>query len=198
MARIAALAMLIPLLLTGVMRPAAALDLVPLTLDQLIQQSPRIVVAKCMASETRAVKAYGGNPFTFARFAAAESLAGDLNASFELRIFGGRLGDVNVSEDGLPLFVPGTRYLLFLGPSNQDGFPLLKPQGVFEVVPPTTPGGAERLRSTLDRNGTDTSLQQVRERVRTLRSNPAHKSHASRSISESDALANSPGETATR
>ena len=149
--------------------PARALDLVPLSIDQLIDKSPRIVVATCASTETRAVKAYGDNPFTFTRFDHVETLAGDLSGAFELRLFGGRVGDVRVWEDGLPSFAPGTRYLLFLGPSNKDGFPLLKPQGIFEVLKPDSGQTAERLRATLGQGNPEQSLAQIRERVRARR-----------------------------
>lgn len=146
--------------------PVRALDLVPLTIDQLIDSSPRVIVATCVSSETRAVKAYGGNPFTFSRFDHVEKLAGDLSGSVELRLFGGRIGDVRVWEDGLPSFVPGTRYLLFLGPNNKDGFPLLKPQGVFEVLKSDGPQAAERLRATIDQRMPEQTLAQIRVRIR--------------------------------
>lgn len=161
---VACAALWLSLLLTCAL-PARALDLVPLSLDQLIADSPRIVVATCTASETRAVKAYGGNPFTFTRFDHVEALTGDLHGHFELRVFGGRSGDVRVWEDGLPNFVLGSRYLLFLGPSNKDGFPLLKPQGVFEILKAEGTDGSERLRGTLDARTPDMTLAQIRARV---------------------------------
>lgn len=145
---------------------ARALDLVPLSIDQLIANSPRIVIATCVSSETRAVKAYGDNPFTFTRFDKVERLAGDLSGNFEVRLFGGRIGNVRVWEDGLPSFSPGSRYLLFLGLSNADGFPLLKPQGIFEILKPEAGKSAERLRSTLGDQLSEHTLAQVRERIR--------------------------------
>jgi len=155
--------------------PARALDLVPQGIDQLIDNSPRIVVATCVASETRPVKAYGDNPFTFTRFDKVEKLVGDLSGPFDVRLFGGRVGNVRVWEDGLPTFMPGTRYLLFLGPSNKDGFPLLKPQGIFEILRPESGQTAERLRATLDRGNPGHSLDQIRDRVRARRAATSNK-----------------------
>lgn len=172
MKRIVALAVLLSLLLCTPLQ-ARALDLVPLTVDQLIDRSPRIVIATCAATETRSVQAYGGNPFTFSRFDKVETLAGDLSGSFEIRLFGGRLGNTRVWEDGLPTFTPGTRYLLFLGPSNKDGFPLLKPQGVFEVLPVASEPPAERLRATLGQGNPDQTLAQIRARIRERRLSPS-------------------------
>lgn len=160
------------------MVPARALDLVPLSIDQLIEKSPRIVIATCVSSETRPVKAYGDNPFTFTHFDKVETLAGDLSGSFDVRLFGGRIGDMRVWEDGLPTFTPGSRYLLFLGPSNKDGFPLLKPQGIFEVLKPESGQTAERLRATLDQGNPEQNLAQIRERVRARRPSAPPAAHA--------------------
>ncbi|MBA4284370.1 MAG: hypothetical protein C0434_02415 [Xanthomonadaceae bacterium] len=169
---IVALTVLLSVLL-GAPLQTRALDLVPLTVDQLIDRSPRIVIATCAATETRPVQAYGGNPFTFSRFDKVETLAGNLSGSFEVRLFGGRLGNTRIWEDGLPTFTPGTRYLLFLGPSNKDGFPLLKPQGVFEVLHAQGEPPAERLRATLGQGNPDQTLAQIRARIRERRPSPA-------------------------
>lgn len=153
------------LLLTTAL-PSQALDLVPQTIDQLIDRSPRIVIATCTATDTRAVAAHGNNPFTFSRFDKVESLKGDLGGRFELRLFGGRLGNTRIWEDGLPSFTPGTRYLLFLGPSNAEGYPLVKPQGVFEILAAQGEPPAERLRATAGQGHPEQTLAQLRSRVR--------------------------------
>lgn len=157
-------------LVAGVFLPAHALDLVPLTLDQLIQQSPRIVLARCSGSETREVERYGNNLFTFYQFDASEILHGDLKARFELRQFGGRKGDVVIGIDGNPEFVAGRNYLLFLGESNADGFPIVKLQGIFESITVSGDEAAStQLRSLIEPSARPLELAAVRQRVGELR-----------------------------
>ena len=103
-------------------------------LEAAVQRSKRIVLARCMESITREVPQYGGSPFTFYRFESQRVLRGDPMKQFSLRIFGGRVGDTELASEHIPTFVPQRRYLLFLGENNRDGFPVVSPGWVFEVV----------------------------------------------------------------
>lgn len=100
---------------------------------QVAAKSVYIVLAECMAVETRAVEKFGNNLFTFSDFRIEETIAGGLEPEFTLRLFGGSQGNVVIDAPMVPRFQPGERVVLLLGEKNKDGYPIVSLQGVFRV-----------------------------------------------------------------
>lgn len=90
---------------------------------ELVRRAERIVVARCLSSQARAVEELGGTIFTFSEFDIIELVKGSLPSRFTTRVVGGTVGSVTVSGDDVPQFEPGDEFVLFLGPDNQDGYP---------------------------------------------------------------------------
>ena len=102
-----------------------ALKEINISTSDLARSSTDIVVAKCISSEAR-VDERTGLIFTFTRFEIDESLNGQYGDELILRIVGGTVGDRTVSSPFLPAFEDNEEVVLFLGPKNTDGYPVLK------------------------------------------------------------------------
>lgn len=117
----------------GLARAAHASDLPGL--EEALRRTRQVVVARCLEAVVKPLPQYGGNPFTFYRFAVEQTVRGSLQGEFTLRLFGGRIGDTTVSSEHIPQFTSGRTYLLFLGDPNRDGFAVPTGEWLFEVVP---------------------------------------------------------------
>lgn len=107
-------------------------DLRPLTTSRVAALSKRIVLAKCIAVNTR--EAASGNIFTFSTFEALQIIKGNLPAKqFTLRFLGGRIGNVEIDASGVPKFAVGEEVVLFAGRDNQEGYPTIFPQAIFRI-----------------------------------------------------------------
>lgn len=106
-------------------------DVRPLTTKQVFDLSARVVLAKCRSVTTR--RANGGNIFTFSEFGITSVIKGPPGETVTLRLLGGRIGNEEVSADGIPTFRDQEEVVLFLGKENKDGYPTVFPQGVFRV-----------------------------------------------------------------
>ncbi len=102
-----------------------ALKELNISTPDLARSSTDIVIAKCISSEAR-VDEKTGLIFTYTTFEIDESLKGKYGDELILRIVGGTVGDRTVSSPFLPLFEDNEEVVLFLGPKNTDGYPVLK------------------------------------------------------------------------
>jgi hypothetical protein len=128
------------LLLLFIASRTLAIDSELQLLPARVAENDRIVLATCMTARSRFVEKYGNTLFTFYRFDGVRALKGR-GGSFELRIVGGAVGDIEDSIDDLPakLFVPGKHYLLFLGADNADGYPVLDLDAQYELTRAASP-----------------------------------------------------------
>jgi hypothetical protein len=99
---------------------------------EVAKLSSRAVVARCRAVDVREVA--GGNIFTFYEFDTLATLKGEeAGDGFTLRILGGRVGNAEITPALNVEFVPGQKYVLFLGRENAEGYPTISSQSVFQV-----------------------------------------------------------------
>lgn len=100
----------------------------------LARTSTDIVVAKCISSEARQ-DSQTGLVFTYTTFSIDESLKGKYGEELVLRTVGGTVGDKTVSSPFLPGFELNEEVVLFLGPRNSEGYPVLQSinKGVYRV-----------------------------------------------------------------
>lgn len=103
------------------------------TLEDMVQLSTRIVLAKCRSTESAHVASLGDNIFTFTEFDVSEVLKGNIVDKLTLRLLGGRVGDVEDIVKGMPGFTPGEEVVLLLGDENVDGYPTVFEGGVFRI-----------------------------------------------------------------
>ena len=101
---------------------------------ELARNSADVVVAKCVSSETKKDE-NTGLIFTYTTFKIDESLKGEYGDEIVLRIIGGTVGDTTINAPDAPRFSPDEEVVLFLGPKNTKGYPVLKSiySGVYRI-----------------------------------------------------------------
>ena len=112
-----------------------ALKEINISTPDLARSSTDIVVAKCVSSEAK-LDQKTGFIFTYITFEIDESLKGKYGDELVLRIVGGTVGNKTMSSPFIPSFKPNEEVVLFLGPKNTDGYPLLKSlnKGIIRVT----------------------------------------------------------------
>lgn len=102
--------------------------------SELARTSTDVVVAKCVSSETKRDE-NTGLIYTYTTFKVDESLKGEYDNEIVLRIIGGTVGDVTINAPDAPTFKPDEEVVLFLGPRNTKGYPVLKSmnRGVYRI-----------------------------------------------------------------
>lgn len=124
---------------SGVMGAAMATTLVPMTLDEQIDEAEQIFrgrVAKMQAVE----EAVGGGRriVTRVQFAPVAIYKGDVPSPIELTFLGGRVGDTEMRVDGMPQFEVGGEYVIFVSADKQRACPVVGwTQGTLPVDPAT-------------------------------------------------------------
>lgn len=104
------------------------------TLDDLVQKSGRIIVGKCISSESR-WNDRNTLILTTARFAVSEPLKGSSDGFVNVVTVGGMLDGITQTVSGMPVFEPEEEVLLFLEPSkNGQWQPLGMSQGKFRIL----------------------------------------------------------------
>ena len=101
---------------------------------ELAKTSKDIVVAKCVSSEVKKDE-NTGFIYTYTTFKVDESLKGKYDDEIVLRIIGGTVGDTTIKAPDVPTFSPDEEVVLFLGPKNTMGYPVLKSinRGVYRI-----------------------------------------------------------------
>ena len=101
---------------------------------ELARSSTDIVVAKCVSSETK-LDDETGMIFTYTTFKIDENLKGKYGDEIVLRTVGGTVGDITVSSPFIPTFKQGEEVVLFLGPRNVNGYPVIQSisKGIYRV-----------------------------------------------------------------
>jgi hypothetical protein len=114
--------------------PALATTVEKFTLDDLVQKSGRIIVGKCISSESR-WNDRNTLILTTARFAVSEPLKGSSDGFVNVVTVGGTLDGITQTVSGMPVFEPEEEVLLFLEPSkNGQWQPLGMSQGKFRIL----------------------------------------------------------------
>jgi len=110
----------------GILAATAAATTLPAdTTRDLVRTSERICCVRCESCEAR-VDPRSGIVFTHTRFRLMEHLKGDgAGDVVELRLPGGRVGNRETRVPGMPTFKPGRESIVFLGPRNELGHPVL-------------------------------------------------------------------------
>ena len=102
--------------------------------SELAKTSTDVVVAKCVSSEAKKDE-NTGFIYTYTTFKVDESLKGKYDDEVVLRIIGGTVGDTTIKAPDVPTFSPDEEVVLFLGPKNTMGYPVLKSinRGVYRI-----------------------------------------------------------------
>ena len=102
--------------------------------DELAKTSKDVVVANCVKSEVKQDE-NTGFIFTYTTFKVTESLKGEYGDEIVLRIIGGSLNGVTVKTHIAPAFEPNEDVILFLGPKNTMGYPVLQSMqnGIYRI-----------------------------------------------------------------
>ena len=95
------------------------------TTADLARTADGVVLANCVKSEAK-IDEDTGLIFTYTTFKVDERLKGEYGEEIVLRIVGGTVGDKTVSSPYLPQFKQNEEVILFLGPDNTKGYPVLK------------------------------------------------------------------------
>ena len=106
----------------------------PADTDELARSSEDVVVAKCVKSEVREDETTGFI-FTYTTFRVDESLKGQYGDEIVIRVIGGDAADTQIKVPDAPRFYPDEEVVLFLGPRNSKGYPVIKStkNGVYRI-----------------------------------------------------------------
>jgi len=116
-----------------------ALSVKSKTFDQLVLESDEVIQGRVVAMESR----FGEGPlsryiFTYIEFNQLQVVkgTGEVDAErYQLRIAGGRVGDLIQAFPGAPQFQLGQDYVLFVRGNGREMFPLVGVhQGVYEIA----------------------------------------------------------------
>lgn len=123
---------LLCILLTGRGSVCAAATLEQLSLDEMVQQSSAIVLAK--AGQSRCIRA-GALIYTLVEVDVLEQWKGERVSRREIALPGGQVDGFSQRFDGVPTLVPDQEFVAFLwtGPSGRTQFLGLS-QGFFDVI----------------------------------------------------------------
>ena len=117
--------------------PAAATSVLPVGLDQMVDNAAVAFEGTCTGNRT------GRDPATnlvatFTTFAVHDVLKGEVGATYEIKQIGGSVpGGLTYKVDGVPKFQPGQDYVVFLPGISAAGFssPVGLDQGRFIITP---------------------------------------------------------------
>ena len=125
------LGLLLSILLMGC-RLVCAATLEQLSLDEMVQQSSAIVLAK--AAQSRSIRA-GALIFTLVEVEVLDQWKGERVERREIALPGGQFGGFSQRFDGVPILAPGQEFVAFLwtGPSGRTQLLGLS-QGFFDVI----------------------------------------------------------------
>jgi hypothetical protein len=125
----------------------AATTVEKFTLEDLVQKSSRIVLGKCVSTDSR-WNAENTLILTTSRFAVSESFKGSTNGFITVTTVGGTLDGITQTVSGMPEFAPDEEVLLFLEPFKGANWqPLGMSQGKFKISRNRLTGEAEVIHS---------------------------------------------------
>ena len=99
----------------------------PMTTGRLAQKADRIVVAKCLKTESKYQDDKRWTIVTESQFEVEELLKGTLPSPFTLSAFGGTVGEVHIDGVYDVRCTPDEEVILFLGLDDPTGHPFLFP-----------------------------------------------------------------------
>ena len=110
---------------------ASATTLLRMPVAKMTETAKVIVRARCAGNST---SWDAGEIWTFSTFEAQETWKGSLPARFNVRLLGGRLGNLTSSVSGVPHFRAGETVILFLEPTPRGDFSIVGwEEGTFRV-----------------------------------------------------------------
>ncbi|HXX43580.1 MAG TPA: hypothetical protein VEJ38_02545 [Candidatus Acidoferrales bacterium] len=110
---------------------ASATTLLHMPVAKMTEIAKVILRARCDGNST---SWDAGEIWTFATFDAQEIWKGSLPERFNVRLLGGRLGNITSSVSGVPRFSPGEDVVLFLEPTPRGDFSIIAwEEGTFRV-----------------------------------------------------------------
>lgn len=130
--------------------PAQATTVLALDLDELVATSTTVFEGTCLRNRTER-EASTGLVVTYTTFAVHDALKGELGATHVIKQVGGELDDGSpvFRIQGVPKFVPGQDYVVFLTGVSSLGF--------------SSPIGLSQGRFTITREGAETRVANGRD-----------------------------------
>lgn len=115
--------------------PAQSASVIPVDFDGLIGNAATAFHGR--AIENRTAVEPGGEIVTFTTFQVEEPLKGAVGMTHTIKQIGGTFGNKMYRVDGIPKFVTGQSYVVFLYGVSAQGFssPVALEQGAFSVIP---------------------------------------------------------------
>ena len=115
--------------------PTHATSVLPLQLDQLVADAQLVFQGTCTANQSQ-YDSQTGLIVTYTTFMVQDVLKGRAGHSHTIKQAGGRIGSANYRIMGVPSFVLGQEYVVFLYGVSQAGFssPVGLGQGQFVVT----------------------------------------------------------------
>ncbi|PCI52130.1 MAG: hypothetical protein COB51_00585 [Moraxellaceae bacterium] len=125
--------------LCAVSNACYALSVKSKTFDQLVLESDEVIQGRVVSIESRFGEgSLSHHIFTYIEFnelKIIDETDNQVDGSYQLRIVGGRVGNVIQAFPGLPSFDVGQNYVLFVRGNGHELFPLVGVyQGVYKVV----------------------------------------------------------------
>jgi hypothetical protein len=137
----------------AVVLPAGATSVLPLNLDEMIAGAAVAFEGTCVGNRTERDPTTN-LVVTYTTFSVRESLKGDTGATHVIKQVGGQMSDGTASFEiqGVPKFVPGEDYVVFLAGVSAQGFssPFGLAQGRFDVKRGATGGKVSNGRDFRD------------------------------------------------
>ena len=106
---------------------ARATTVVPPSFSELVAQAQSIVEGRVLAVRCEQSSGQAGHAIihTYVNIEVSKVLKGPAQATIELRLLGGTVGDRTMQVAGVPRFVPGQRALLFVENNGRQFCPLV-------------------------------------------------------------------------
>ena len=134
--------------------PAAATSVVPLYLDEIVDQSATAFQGVCLANRSARDPATG-MIVTYTTFQVTETLKGTVGATHTIKQVGGELPaeGMGLKVQGVPKFAVGESYVVFLAGVSDAGFssPIGLGQGRFTITPDAGVGNGRDFRELFAR-----------------------------------------------
>ena len=138
---------LLPVCLAGTSLSILSTTVEKFTLEDLVQKSGRIIVGKCLSTESR-WNEDNTLILTTSRFVVSDALKGTPGSVVTVITVGGTLDGITQTVSGMPQFVQEEEALLFLEPSRNGNWkPLGLSQGKFRIVRNDLTGESEVVHS---------------------------------------------------
>lgn len=119
--------------------PAHAMSVLPLYLDEIINDAALVFQGKSIENHSERDK-QTGSIVTYSTFEVQDVLKGEVGSTHTIKQIGGKLEGETHQTTGVPTFTVGESYVLFLYGVSAAGFssPVGLEQGKFNIIPVST------------------------------------------------------------